>query len=152
MKSWFTLISLACTLFCSAQEIGLKTELDTNQIRIGEQTVLRISAFGLEKSIDIVWPEIKDTLNKNIEVIEALPIDTLKNDKGAMVLQFPIIITSWDSGYYAIRPMKFKYGEKDYETEALLLSVTSLSGARCVTNSIASASPVNHKNSVSKKA
>ena len=41
-------------------------------------------------------------------------------------LQQPIIITSWDSGYYAIKPLTVTYDGIDYSTEAMLLSVMTI--------------------------
>ncbi|NND95467.1 MAG: hypothetical protein HKN45_11425 [Flavobacteriales bacterium] len=126
MRSLVVCISLLFALSISGQDIDLTTSLDTNAIRIGEQTVYRITAAGIEDAEILKWPTVKDTLQRYVEIIETLPVDTLKNEPGDITLQLPIVVTSWDSGYYAIKPISLKYGDKDYKTEAMLLSVNTV--------------------------
>jgi hypothetical protein len=123
MRLGLIIISLFATLLSWGQ-FDLSTSLDTTHLRIGEQTTYRITASGIDDIQKLKWPEIKDTLHKHIEVIERLPLDTLSTEP--LSLQQAIIITSWDSGYYAIRPLPLTYDGKDYETEALLLSVNTV--------------------------
>ncbi len=113
-----------------AQEIRVNATLDTSMLMIGDQTILTLEAV-VPPSCRVVWPEIADTLTRQIEVIRKSRIDTLEQDglKGDRLLTQKLVITSFDSGYFAIPPFVFLYqqpGAAEYkarQTEALLLTV-----------------------------
>ncbi len=115
-----------------AQEIELNARLDTSALLIGDQINLTLEA-KIPRSYHLVWPEIADTLIRQVEVIKKSRIDTLDQPdaSGALLLTQKMVITSFDSGYFAIPPFIFLYqkpGETDYqvaETEALLLEVNN---------------------------
>jgi len=111
----------------NAPEISAKMSIDTNSIQIGEQTNIHLQLTSPE-NIKIHWPIIQDTLTKNIEVIHNSVIDTVFNkDKKTITLKQNITITSFDSGYFAIPPFYFMYGNDStpnfVESNALLLHV-----------------------------
>ncbi len=88
-----------------AQEIRVNATLDTSMLMIGDQTILTLEAV-VPPSCRVVWPEIADTLTRQIEVIRKSRIDTLEQDglKGDRLLTQKLVITSFDSGYFAIPP------------------------------------------------
>lgn len=88
-----------------SQSVELKTQLDTNQIRIGEQFHLDIEILQ-PSGISIIFPEIKDTLMANIEVLQSYPRDTIAEDENLIIRQRHRL-TSFDSGFYEIPPLKF---------------------------------------------
>ncbi|NNC82109.1 MAG: hypothetical protein HKN79_00905, partial [Flavobacteriales bacterium] len=118
-------IALMCAGMFSAQEVRIDTRLDTLDIRIGEQTTYRITASGVNDPSLLQWPQLKDTLHRSIEIVESLPIDTLSHEE-TYTLEKALIITSWDSGYYAIRPLPITYDDELFYTEAMLLSVNTV--------------------------
>ena len=89
----------------SSQSVELSTKLDTNQIRIGEQLHLDINVWH-PPGVSVRFPEIGDTLVKGIEVLEAYPRDTAVEDKNMKISQ-RYRLTSFDSGFYEIPPLKF---------------------------------------------
>ena len=113
-----------------AQDIELNARLESSVILIGDQTTLTLEAT-VPLSYRIVWPEVADTLIRQIEVINKSGIDTVRQSEasGNMILTQRMVITSFDSGYFAIPPFLFlfqKPGAVDFEameTEALLLEV-----------------------------
>lgn len=115
-----------------AQEIQVQASLDTSLLMIGDQTTLTLEAV-FPASYRIIWPEIGDTLIRQVEVIRKSTVDTLQTNEssGSRMLQQKVIITSFDSGYFAIPPFVFLYqepGTSDYkacQTEALLLGIDS---------------------------
>ena len=111
----------------NAQNIIVSAKLDTNSIKIGKQTRLTLKA-NTEKGVEVIFPEIKDTITDKIEVVSVGKIDTAI--VGNQVLfQKSIIITSFDSGYYAIPPFVFsikKDTTQKFETEALLFAVQTI--------------------------
>ena len=72
---------LLLPLGLSAQDLAPVAELDTQAIRIGEQTRLKLSVnYRVDKGerVQIVWPVITgDTITSHIEVLEDSGVDTV---------------------------------------------------------------------------
>lgn len=116
-------------------QVEVHAVLDSNSIKIGEQTKLDIYLrydANAQKNLDILWPVIEDTLKKEIEVLNITKIDTTIPDKsrpGFIQQHIQLTITSFDSGYYAIPPFKFilnKDTAHPLVTEPLLFTVNTL--------------------------
>jgi hypothetical protein len=103
--SFFTLLAVLGYQPVSAQFVELKAQLDTNQIRIGEQFHLDIEILQ-PSGVSITFPEIKDTLMANVEVLQSYPRDTVTEDENLKISQ-RYLLTSFDSGFYEIPPLKF---------------------------------------------
>ncbi len=125
---------LAGSLAGYAQQPIVTAKLDSTSIRIGEQLQLHLSIqyTSDKKKTQIQWPDIKDTLTGKIEVISVSKTDTSAagaTDSSACIQSRTVILTCFDSGYYAIPPFFFK-GKGDtahpYETEALLIQVRNV--------------------------
>ena len=124
---FFVLIFLSLSIVTNAQEIIVGAKLDTSQIKIGKQAHITLKATT-QKGVELVFPELKDTITEKIELVNVGKIDTLT--AGTQVTyQRDLIITSFDSGFFAIPPFKFKLkndSSKIFETEALLFSVQTI--------------------------
>ncbi len=115
-------------------EIKVDVRLDSSAIQIGQQTKLTLTVEYKVNSNDrvhIQWPEIHDTLRKEIDVVEQTKIDTLipnKDDPFTFVQTKTLYITSFDSGYWAIEPFKFIVNgdTTGVYSDALLLSVSTI--------------------------
>jgi hypothetical protein len=106
---------LLITMFClpvHSQSVELRTELDTNQILIGEQFHLDINLLH-PVGLTVFFPEIKDTLMSKIEVLQAYARDTLAEDDNLRIHQ-RYRLTSFDSGFYEIPPMTFYFQAGDW--------------------------------------
>ncbi|MCO6501193.1 MAG: hypothetical protein J5I47_12565 [Vicingus serpentipes] len=130
-KLLFTLTFLAGIFNLTAQKAVVKATMDTNFILIGEQAHIELSITYRvdENQVTIQFPQIHDTINKFVEIVDQLPIDTLIPDKEDPYLfeQIKTItITSFDSGYYAIPPFQFIVNEDTLETEPLLIEVQTV--------------------------
>ena len=98
-------------------------DLDTNAIRIGEQTKLSIS-YPLDGKQNIVWPIFNDTIVKGVEIIDISPIDTIINhDTKFRTIKQSLIITAWDSGSYYIPSFIFS---ENTQSEQLVLNVHTI--------------------------
>lgn len=106
---------IICILFLTNIVYAQNITLDSNTILIGEQINLHISNTIENTEI---WPNYKEFLTEEIEVIETSKIDT---NNGIISQSFTI--TAWDSGSYYIPPIKFS--EKD-KTEGILLNVQTI--------------------------
>jgi len=89
-----------------AQDITVKSTLDTNVILIGDQINYNLI---LTKPLNskITFPNLQDTLITNIIIVSKEKTDTLKKDTKTITLKQSYKITSFDSGYYAIPPAYF---------------------------------------------
>ncbi len=80
--------------------------LDTTAIMIGDQIGLNL-ALEVPAGSQIIWPALGDTLVPHVEIIKRGKTDsTLKNN--ALMFRRRLMITSFDSGYFNITPMKFQ--------------------------------------------
>ncbi|MBA3901719.1 MAG: hypothetical protein H0X62_16205, partial [Bacteroidetes bacterium] len=113
-----------------AQVYSASAKMDSTKIPIGGQTRIQLKVFVpaevmQQKDKFVQWPLLSDTISKEIEIVEAGPLDTtLSADKKTYFLTQTLTITSFDSGYQVIPPFRFlKDGDSNrfFETQALLL-------------------------------
>jgi hypothetical protein len=137
MKKIKYILILLTVLSCSLvkSQVEVHAVLDTSKIRIGEQTRLDIYMnynAKLEKNLSIEWPSFEDTIIKQIEVLSVTKIDTTfpdKNNPDLIQQHMQLVITSFDSGYYAIPSFKFIINKDTANTkftEILMLEVLSV--------------------------
>lgn len=126
-----TTYSLIAAILLSLSAFGQKPDalIDRNKILIGQQAVVTLScAIDKSNPAKISFPNIQDTLVDKVEVVRKTAIDTLKTGEnvGQTRLEQKLYITSFDSGYYAIPPFRFKVNGEEVETQAFLLSVKTV--------------------------
>ena len=101
-----------------AQENPISIETDTTTIKIGEQIQFKIKVDEIN---NVVFPKLQlDSLGK-VEVIESLPIDTLKNR-----LEKKYLLTSFDSGHYVLPKQLVLINNKQFFTDSLLVNVATV--------------------------
>ncbi len=101
-----------------SQENPVSMEVDTTNIKIGEQLQYKISVAA---SGDIMFPKLNlDSLGK-VEVVEMLPVDTLKNK-----FEKRYLLTSFDSGKYLIPKQSVLINNKPFLIDSLLINVTTV--------------------------
>ena len=106
-----------------AQEVSAVARFDTTDILIGDQIKLNIR-FTMPLDYRVIWPFYKDTLARNIEIISMTPVDTMINEAENLVdMLQSITITSFDTGYYYIPPLKFRYQPIDDTAFAVATSI-----------------------------
>ncbi len=135
-KHLLSTITLCASLLClsssSIAQIKASATLDSNEIQIGQQVKLLLSIqYRVDdgKRIQVLWPEITDTIRKEVEVVSQSKIDTIvdKADPFLFTQTQTLNITSFDSGYWAIPPFKFLAGDTNgIFTDPLLLQVNTM--------------------------
>ena len=128
------LFVLGFSFTSAAQDIKVTAKFDNSTIKIGQQAKLQLSVqykADNGKHIKIQWPEIADTIRKEVEVVGQSKIDTIipdKNNPFQFVQTKTLYITSFDSGYWAIPPFKFMANTdtNGVFTEPLLLQVNGM--------------------------
>ena len=111
----------------NAQTPDANVDISAKQIFIGNQVKITL-ILNTNAADQVEWPAITDTLLKNVEVLELSKIDTTF-DKETITLKSyrqSITITSFDSGYYAIKPFVFIVNNEVVETEPILLEVRNI--------------------------
>jgi len=88
----------------TGQDIRISASFDTSRIFIGDQLKYSLS-IEQPDNVTLNLPVFKDTLIKNIEIISGPVTDTVKNEKGTLLIKQDYLITSFDSGRYQIRPV-----------------------------------------------
>lgn len=129
-KGLIILFLIFSSQFSFSQTIEVNAKLDTSVLRLGEQTQLHLSVkYKADRPLKIIFPFIGDTIIKQVEVVSKTKIDTTvpdKNDLTTFLQSQTFIITSFDSGFFAIPPFKFIINDTALETEPLLLQVNTL--------------------------
>jgi len=103
--------------------------IDRNEILTGEQAVLKLS-YPVNKSnpAKVQFPNIGDTLVDKVEVVRKSEIDTLTTGEGVSTIRLEqtLHITSFDTGFYAIKPFEFIINGQSEMTPAFLLTVKTV--------------------------
>lgn len=115
MRGFFKILCVflfVVTTKLSFSQVTVRAVLDTAKIRIGEQVKLDLYLlYDPNKGISkIEWPTIGDTITEKVEVISTTPVDTTmpsKSDPGVLQQHQQLLISAYDSGYFAIPPFKF---------------------------------------------
>ncbi|HTB07880.1 MAG TPA: hypothetical protein VK806_13090 [Bacteroidia bacterium] len=102
----------SCSLFSTAQNVVVNARLDSTVMLIGSQTHLHLSVSYDNKDglVKIQWPVISDSIISKVKVVSKSKIDTVIADSTHPTRQkqtMDVIVTSFDSGYYAIPPFQF---------------------------------------------
>jgi hypothetical protein len=122
-------ISILAFLLSSAglvQAQKADATLDRNEIRIGEQAILKLSVSVDKNNIpEIVFPPIGENIVEGLEVIKESGIDTLStgDNVGSTRIETQIHFTSFDSGSYDIPALTIKVNGIDQVTTPLEFEV-----------------------------
>ncbi len=100
----------------------VKAEIDTAQIKIGEQIKYKITVET--DSLNLVYfPE--DQTFSPLEMVEALKVDTTKN-KDRITLQRIYALTQFDSGTYVIPQQRIAINEEPFLTDSFKIAVADV--------------------------
>ncbi len=115
-----------------SQDFKVSAKLDTAAMLIGDQVKLNLH-FSFPSNAMIRWPILPDTILGKIQVLSRSTIDTtFSADKKNITLGQRILLTSFDSGFYTIPPIRFFYRKAGdtavlyQQTDMLLLNVHTI--------------------------
>ena len=120
MKIYILHIILLIGFYGVAQDQPkVSVEVDTTNIRIGEQINYQITVENAETAV--IFPKLQlDSLGK-IEIVESLNIDTLKN---RLIKKYKL--TSFDSGRYVIPKQPIFIWNQPYYTDSVFIDVATV--------------------------
>ena len=84
-----------------AQSFTVSSTIDSTSIRIGEQTLYKLSVTQPSDMV-VVIPNLKDSLVKGVEIIEKQKADTVSLADKKICVTNNFLVTSFDSGFYVI--------------------------------------------------
>lgn len=90
-----------------AQEYSVRIKTDKKEIRLGEPFELTITAKTGE-NVKVSWPILPDSVGEGFEILERKSFDTIRT-KGAVTYQQKFAVTAWDSGLFAIPPIRIDF-------------------------------------------
>jgi hypothetical protein len=111
----FLLIFLFSMVSFSQKKPIVKAEIDTTNIRIGEQFNLKISVNEIK---NVIIPRLE---LKGLEVIDSVKTDTLKN---SLVKKY--VLTGFDSGSFYIPQQQIFVKNQAFLTDSLLVNVATI--------------------------
>ncbi|HEX2920573.1 MAG TPA: hypothetical protein VHO50_05345 [Bacteroidales bacterium] len=114
MKQYLFPLMLLCSslVSTSGQEYAISTAFDTSRIYVGDQISFMISVRQPE-SLNINIPAFKDTLIKNVEILNGPLKDTTRSTNGMLNITEKYLVTSFDSGLYEIKPLFVEINKSD---------------------------------------
>lgn len=125
MRKLLTITALICVFqtLVFSQTFELKTNKDL--IAIGEHVELTMT-INLANEAMVEFPQFNDTLVKNIEILKTGSIDTLQSEDGGLSYVQKLILTSFDSGFYAVSPRYAKVNGDSIASNPILIGVQTL--------------------------
>ncbi|QNM84936.1 hypothetical protein H9W90_12140 [Polaribacter pectinis] len=115
MKKYILHIFLLISAIGFAQKPMVKAEIDTTNIRIGEQFNLKIS---VDETQNVILPKL---VLKGLEIVDSTNTDTLKN---SLIRKY--ILTGFDSGSFYIPQQQIFVKNQAYLTDSLLVNVATI--------------------------
>lgn len=115
MKKQIFYILLFISTISFAQKPMVKAEIDTTNIRIGEQFQLKIS---VDETQNVIIPKIELI---GLEVIDSTRIDTIKN---SLIRRY--ILTGFDSGAFYIPQQQIFVKNQAFLTDSLLINIATI--------------------------
>jgi len=110
-----------------AQEAAM--EITPEEIKPGEHATITLN-LTIPSEGYLLAPELADLLGEELELIRALAADTLKRTSDSLSIRKEFIITSWEDGYFPVKPFSYKHiSDQDtirFETRPALLQVTAV--------------------------
>ena len=115
MRKQLCFILLFISAISFAQKPMVKAEIDTTNIRIGEQFNLKIS---INETQNVILPKLELT---GLEIIDSTKTDTLEN---SLIRKY--ILTGFDSGAFYIPEQQIFIKNQAYFTDSLLVNVATI--------------------------
>ncbi len=113
------------TFKSNAQHITVKAKLDTTEFLIGDQIGLELEVRQPIKEF-VGIPIFEQNVNQELEVLEQSENDTTLLETGHFIIRKRLLVTAFDSGYYALPPIPFLYYSDTLRTDPILFHVKTI--------------------------
>lgn len=112
----FFVLSLFSLLLSSVNAQEVRAEVDTTNIRIGEQFQYKIT---IGDTSNVIIPKLNNL--KGLEIVDSIPTDTIE----AKLIQ-KYIMTGFDSGAYYIPSQQIFIRGRSFNTDSILINVATV--------------------------
>lgn len=128
----------------AAPDARLTVSLDSAHLLMGKVTPLHISLTAPDDpEARLVIP--KDSLDGKVEILEILKADTVNHGNGRLEINQDILLQSFDSGDYRLKPVLYVAGGDTIESNRLVLRVMPVMNDSIQLNDFADVSDVERK-------
>ena len=114
-KQLFYILLLISAISFAQQTPMVKAEIDTTNIRIGEQFKLKIS---VDETENVILPKLQLI---GLEIVDSTKVDTIKN---SLIRKY--ILTGFDSGAFYIPQQQIFVKNQAFLTDSLLVNVATI--------------------------
>ncbi|MDR1756768.1 MAG: hypothetical protein LBR65_07430 [Culturomica sp.] len=97
-----------------AQQLQYGVSLDTAYMLIGDQQNLTFQVRS-DAPVQVVFPELKDTVTAGVEIVSGPERDSLKEKDGKWLYRQRYVITVFDTGVYVIPELPILLKEENYD-------------------------------------
>ena len=108
-----------------AQSVDFEVKIDTAEFLIGDQVGLELRVTQPE-NVFVSIPIFNEELTEQIEILEQSENDTTLMDDGDWLIKKRLLITAFDSGYYALPPIPVLYYSDTIKSEPVLFKVNTM--------------------------
>src|SRR5512133_838469 len=102
----FSVLFYLATLLSTAQDVTVRALLDTNKALIGDQLKLKLLVQKPSDAWQVKFPDLKDSLSSQIEIVRKGSVDTAKTTDGIGLSQ-ELLITVFDTGFFEVPELPF---------------------------------------------
>lgn len=120
----FSLLMLFSASFrANAQSVVVEAKLDSLEMLIGSQSRLTVEAT-FDTGSKVVFPQLKDTVVRNLEIVETFKPDTSWLNEGKrMTVSHSYMVSAYDSAFFYIPGFEVLVDDKAYTSKSLALKV-----------------------------
>lgn len=116
---------LSISFSAKSQEVEVSAKLDTTEFLIGDQVGLELKVKQpIREFVGI--PSFDQDVNQELEVLEQSENDTTLLESGHYIIKKRLLVTVFDSGYYALPPIGFLYYTDTLKTDPIAFKVNSM--------------------------
>lgn len=120
LTTYIALLFFGAVVF--AQQKPLSTSINVKQNKIGAEFKLSVKATA-DTSARVVFPKLKNV--GALEVIQSYPVDTVWKDSQYQLLK-TYGLTQFDSGSYALPPLKILINNKPFYSDSMRVQVANV--------------------------
>ena len=121
----FFSVLLSVNYSAKAQEVEVSAKLDTTEFLIGDQVGLELKVKQPVREF-VGIPSFDQDVNQELEVLEQSENDTTLLESGHYIIKKRLLVTVFDSGYYALPPIGFLYYTDTLKTDPIAFKVNSM--------------------------
>lgn len=131
MRKALLAIALLSSILFYGQDIRVNANVDTSEIRIGEQFDLHLSIeYRIDNGdVEISWPLFPDSLLELVEVIRTDSVNkrlTNPNDQFRFTQEQTLRLTSFEPGTHTIPAFNFVVNKEFYLTDPITIAVNTV--------------------------